>query len=185
MKQAVSSPRSHGGTSGLRPPVFALGAARWAHAARLLGAALLGAALLSACAVPVTRTTRVYEPAPPPPVAMAPAVRYGTVARIDEVDTHAQPTGGGTVLGALVGGVVGNQFGHGGGRAAATALGVFGGAVVGNNVEQQQAAAASGRYWRVFVRFDDGERREFNYSALNGLHPGERVRLHDGVLDRG
>ena len=164
MKQAVSSPR--------------------AHAARLLGVALLGAALLSACAVPVTRTTRVYEAAPPP-VAMAPALRYGTVARIDEVDTQAQPTGGGTVLGALVGGVVGNQFGHGSGRAAATALGVFGGAVVGNNVEQQQAAAASSRYWRVFVRFDDGERREFNYSALNGLHPGERVRLRDGVLERG
>lgn len=154
------------------------------RAVGLFGAALFGAALLSACAVPVTRTTRVYE-APPPPVVMAPAVRYGTVGRIEEVQTQAQPSGGGTVLGAVIGGVVGNQFGHGGGRAAATALGAFGGAVVGNNVEQQQAAAASGHYWRVFIRFDDGERREFNYSALNGLRTGERVRLHDGVLERG
>ena len=145
--------------------------------------ALFAAAALSACAVPVTRTTRVYEAAPPP--VYAPAVRYGTVDRIEEVTTRAEPTGGGTLLGALVGGVVGNQFGHGSGRAAATALGAFGGAVVGNNVEQQQAAAASDRHWRVFVHFDDGQRREFDYSVFNGLRAGERVRLHDGVLERG
>jgi outer membrane lipoprotein SlyB len=148
----------------------------------LVGAAL--AAGLAGCAVPVTRTTRVYEAAPPP-VAMAPAVRYGTVGRIEEVQTAAQPSGGGSVLGAVIGGVVGNQFGHGGGRAAATALGVFGGAVVGNSVERAQAAAASSRYFRVFVHFDDGGRAEYDYADLAGLHSGERVRLSGGVLERG
>ncbi|HWI82267.1 glycine zipper 2TM domain-containing protein [Ramlibacter sp.] len=51
-------------------------------------------------------------------------------------------TGTGAVIGGLAGGVIGNQIGHGGGRAAATALGVIGGALLGNNVEGNQAQAA-------------------------------------------
>ena len=49
--------------------------------------------------------------------------------------TEAPRSGGGALLGALIGGVAGNAIGSGGGRAAATALGVFGGAVVGDRVE--------------------------------------------------
>lgn len=44
-------------------------------------------------------------------------------------------TGGGAVLGAIVGGAVGNSIGKGSGRAAATAIGVLGGAAVGNQIE--------------------------------------------------
>lgn len=144
-------------------------------------------ALLSACAVPVTRTTRVIDGPGYAPVAAAPApvyVQYGTVTRIEEMDTRVGDSGGGAVLGALIGGVVGNQIGHGGGRAAATALGVFGGAVAGDSVERNNAAAASGTAYRVFVHFDDGSTRRFDYRALGGLHSGERVRLENGVLMR-
>ena len=49
--------------------------------------------------------------------------------------TEAPRSGGGALLGALVGGLAGNSIGGGGGRAAATALGVFGGAVVGDRIE--------------------------------------------------
>ena len=49
--------------------------------------------------------------------------------------TEAPRSGGGALLGALVGGLAGNSIGGGGGRAAATALGVFGGAVVGDRFE--------------------------------------------------
>ena len=49
--------------------------------------------------------------------------------------TDAPRTGGGALLGALIGGVAGNAIGSGGGRAAATALGLFGGAVVGDRIE--------------------------------------------------
>jgi len=48
----------------------------------------------------------------------------------------AQPSGGGAVLGAIVGGLLGNTIGHGTGRAVATGVGVFGGAAVGNSIEQ-------------------------------------------------
>jgi outer membrane lipoprotein SlyB len=153
------------------------------RAAALAAAAAL-TVLITGCAAPVTRVTRVVDDAPR--YSSAPAWdRYGTVTRIEEVQTSAQPTGSGAVLGGLFGGVVGNQFGHGAGRAAMTALGVFGGAVAGNTVEHNQAAAASDRHYRVSVRFDDGQRREFDYRDLAGLRSGERVRLHDGALQRG
>jgi outer membrane lipoprotein SlyB len=139
------------------------------------------ALMLAACAGPVTRTTRIYEA---PGVAVAPAVHYGTVQRIEVIETTQQAGGGGAVLGALVGGVFGNQVGHGSGRAAATALGAFGGAVLGDKAEHDQAAANSGTVYRVTVQFDDGRTRRFDYGALNGLQAGERVRLQGGQLDR-
>lgn len=46
-------------------------------------------------------------------------------------------SGGGAVLGAVAGGVVGNAIGRGSGRAAATTLGVLGGAILGNQIEGQ------------------------------------------------
>ncbi len=137
---------------------------------------------MAGCVVPVTRTTRAYDS---PPIRQAPVVeRYGSVTRIDEVDTTVQPTGGGTVIGAVVGGVLGSTVGRGSGRTAATVLGAVGGAVVGNNIEQGQAAAASNRYFRVIVEFEDGGRREFNYRDLAGLRSGDRVRVRGGVLER-
>ena len=50
--------------------------------------------------------------------------------------SDARPTtGAGAMLGAIAGGAAGNAIGGGGGRAAATALGVVGGALLGNQVE--------------------------------------------------
>lgn len=141
---------------------------------------------LSACAVPVVRSTRVIE-GPGYAAAPAPApvyVQYGTVARIEEIDTRVGDSGGGAVLGGLIGGVVGNQIGHGTGRAAATALGIFGGAVAGDSIERNNAAVASNTVYRVFVHFDDGSTRHFDYRGLGGLHSGERVRLENGQLLR-
>jgi uncharacterized protein YcfJ len=44
-------------------------------------------------------------------------------------------SGAGALLGGIAGGAVGNTIGHGSGRAAATAIGLVGGALLGNNVE--------------------------------------------------
>jgi surface antigen len=49
-------------------------------------------------------------------------------------DCHADNAKTGTILGAIAGGVIGNQFGHGGGRAAATIGGVFLGGLAGNQI---------------------------------------------------
>ena len=56
---------------------------------------------------------------------------------------QAQPTsGGGAVLGAIVGGLLGNTVGGGMGRAAATGVGVVAGAAVGNSLEQRNQYAS-------------------------------------------
>ena len=53
-----------------------------------------------------------------------------------------QSSGGGAVLGAIIGGVLGNGIGHGAGRALATGAGVFGGAAVGDRLENGSPAYA-------------------------------------------
>ena len=53
----------------------------------------------------------------------------------ETVYTGPQTTGGGGVLGAIAGGAAGNAIGNGSGRAAATAIGLIGGALLGNYIE--------------------------------------------------
>ena len=55
------------------------------------------------------------------------------------VALQAPKTGAGAVMGAMAGGLVGNAVGSGGGRAAATMLGVMGGAVLGDRMEDPGA----------------------------------------------
>jgi uncharacterized protein YcfJ len=52
-----------------------------------------------------------------------------------QVVTEGQKSGAGALMGAIAGGAVGNSVGQGSGKAAATALGLFGGAILGNNIE--------------------------------------------------
>lgn len=49
-------------------------------------------------------------------------------------DCHEQNAAAGTIVGAIAGGIIGNQFGRGGGRVAATAGGVILGGMVGNAI---------------------------------------------------
>ena len=49
-------------------------------------------------------------------------------------------SGAGGLVGALAGGAIGNQIGHGEGRAVATLLGVVGGALLGNQIESNNNA---------------------------------------------
>lgn len=51
------------------------------------------------------------------------------------VVTSAPRTGAGAVMGAIAGGAMGNAIGDGGGRAAATVLGLVGGAMLGDRIE--------------------------------------------------
>jgi uncharacterized protein YcfJ len=57
------------------------------------------------------------------------------VCNNQQVIVEQPKTGAGAALGAIAGGAVGNQIGHGGGRAAATVLGVVGGLMLGERVE--------------------------------------------------
>ncbi len=58
------------------------------------------------------------------------------------VVTQAPKSGAGAVMGAIAGGAVGSQIGGGMGNAAATAVGVIGGAILGDRIEGQPAPVA-------------------------------------------
>ena len=74
-------------------------------------------------------------------ISSTPVVQQVTVPKQVCTTTHEQhyqPGGGGAVIGALVGGALGNQIGRGHGqdsRAIATVVGALGGGFVGNQIE--------------------------------------------------
>ena len=104
----------------------------------------------------------------------------GTVSGIDVVPASQRGPGAGAVLGAIVGGVLGNQVGGGTGRAAATGIGAVGGAIVGHQIQKRNADDV----YRVSVRFDNGERRNFDFQRIDDLRVGDRVRYEGGTLHR-
>lgn len=57
------------------------------------------------------------------------------VCTTEQVAVQEPKSGAGALIGAIAGGAMGNAVGSGGGKTAATMLGIIGGAVVGNNVE--------------------------------------------------
>jgi len=58
------------------------------------------------------------------------------VCSTSQVMVPDQKSGAGAVMGAIAGGVIGNSVGQGSGRAAATALGLVGGAALGDRMEE-------------------------------------------------
>nr|WP_315247140.1 hypothetical protein [uncultured Albidiferax sp.] len=52
-----------------------------------------------------------------------------------QVAVEAPRSGAGALMGGIAGGAMGNAVGGGSGRAAATMLGIVGGAILGNNIE--------------------------------------------------
>ena len=52
-----------------------------------------------------------------------------------QVAVQPQKSGAGAAMGAIAGGAMGNAIGHGSGQAAATVIGLIGGAIVGNRIE--------------------------------------------------
>lgn len=57
------------------------------------------------------------------------------VCQNQRIVREGHKSGAGAILGGIAGGAAGNAIGGGSGRAAATVLGIFGGAVLGNHIE--------------------------------------------------
>lgn len=74
-----------------------------------------------------------------PVISSTPVVQQVAVPRqvcnTQAVITQAPKSGAGALMGALAGGAVGNAIGAGGGRAAATVIGLVGGAMIGDSIE--------------------------------------------------
>jgi uncharacterized protein YcfJ len=102
---------------------------------------------------------------------------------------------GATVLGAIIGGIIGNRFGKGDGRKVTTAAGVVAGGVVGNNLAGGQPAHAPKYTTRRHCPGDDvtnASRRvvaydvEYRYrgeiyTSRMSSDPGDRMRVRVSV----
>lgn len=106
----------------------------------------------------------------------------GTVESIAAVRHQGRGTGLGAVGGAVVGGLLGNQFGAGNGRLGMTALGAVGGGFAGNAVEKHLRSSTS---YQVRVRMENGHTRYFNYRQPPPFQQGERVHVEHGTLAAG
>lgn len=79
-------------------------------------------------------------------------------------DCHDQNAATGTIVGAIAGGIIGNQFGRGGGRTAATAGGVILGGMAGNQIAGDMDCDDRREAFRVYYEGLDGpigERHEW------------------------
>jgi len=118
------------------------------------------------------------QPAPQPAYCST----CGTVVAISAVRHEGHGTGIGAVGGAVAGGVIGNQFGAGGGRAAMTVLGALGGGFAGNSVEKHLRSSTA---YSVRVRMENGKTRYFTYHEAPPFQQGQRVRVENGTLVAG
>lgn len=150
---------------------------------RILTCAAAAAALMATvgCSTPMEPGAR-----PVAPVTQSPSQqysqRYGQVRNISVVDRPGGASGVGAVVGAVAGGVLGNQVGSGRGNTAATVGGAVAGGVIGNEIEKRRNSGT--QVYRVEVQFDNGSVETFDFSELNGLRTGDRVRWEDNQLYR-
>jgi uncharacterized protein YcfJ len=77
-------------------------------------------------------------------VSTTPVIQQVAVPRrvctTEQVAVQGQKSGAGAVMGAIAGGAAGNAVGQGNGKAAATVIGLIGGAMLGDHIEGAPAA---------------------------------------------
>jgi len=151
----------------------------------IIAAALSASTFLAGCASPGYPPAAASPyPAPAPAGQQGYYTSYGVVDSIQVVNTAGGNNGinAGTVIGAVAGGILGNQVGGGTGRAIATAAGAVGGAVVGNQVEQRNRQGSTA--YQIGVRLDNGTYQTFTQESVGDMNIGNRVRVENGRVYR-
>ena len=97
----------------------------------------------------------------------------GVVTHIEKVSDGKSGTGG-AIIGAVAGGLLGNQVGGGKGKTAATVAGVAGGAYAGKKI------AEGNKEYKISIRMRDGEIKYAHQEMLSSIKVGSMVRLKDG-----
>ncbi|MGE4073100.1 MAG: glycine zipper 2TM domain-containing protein [Lysobacterales bacterium] len=102
----------------------------------------------------------------------------GTVRDITRISSGSRRGNtGAIVVGALIGGALGNQVGKGDGRKAATVAGAVAGGVVGNKVSKDKNRKT---IYRISVRMDNGRVYSFDQGSSNHMRAGSRVVVDGG-----
>ena len=123
----------------------------------------------------------------PPPAQVAQAApaapachNCGVVESVRAYQDKPRNSPVGMIGGAVVGGLVGNQFGHGTTNTLATVGGAAGGAYVGNEIGKKYQNGNT-RY-KVVLRMDDGRTKTVTYAARPQFAAGSHVRLENGRM---
>lgn len=103
----------------------------------------------------------------------------GKIESIREIQQAGKTSGVGIAAGAVLGGLVGNQFGAGNGRALSTVAGAVGGGFAGNEVEKRTHTTT---VYQIHVRMADGHIRTFTQHTQQGWRVGDRVKIVNGAL---
>ena len=147
-----------------------------------IGSAMAAAALASAPASAMDILARV--------ISSTPVVQQVAVPRQvcsnEAVVVQSPRSGAGALMGAIAGGAAGNAIGNGGGRAAATMIGLVGGAMLGDRIEgpnnqlqnvqrcsTQTFYENRASYFNVVYEYQGTQ-----YSAQMPTDPGLHVRLN-------
>ncbi|MBE0487690.1 MAG: glycine zipper 2TM domain-containing protein [Halomonas sp.] len=141
---------------------------------RLLPILAIGALTLAGCANTAPYGGNVYTGSQ---AGSAQTVAFGTIEAVRVVQIQADSRAGGIIGtggGAVIGGLLGRQVGGGSGRDLATAAGVIGGAVGGSRIED---AANRVNALEMEIRRDDGQRVVVVQKADQRFQTGQRVRL--------
>jgi outer membrane lipoprotein SlyB len=136
---------------------------------------VLAAAALSLTAACATSGPESYSQRE---VGATESVSYGTVESVRPVKLNEDHAPVGTIAGAAVGGLLGNQIGHGGGRGIATILGAVGGGFAGNAIEHK-ATEQNGE--EVVVRLNTGATIAVVQGSSQSFQRGDRVRVLSGA----
>ncbi|MDH3613057.1 MAG: glycine zipper 2TM domain-containing protein [Gammaproteobacteria bacterium] len=174
-------------------------------------ARLAAATMLLAFSVAGNAQRPVYDYAKV--ISAQPIIRYVSVKTpvrecwqdTEYYTTYHRPPGaaGSTLAGAIIGGVVGHQFGSGSGNDAATVAGTLIGAAIGNNSAHRRAGVGYGpvRYSRPVERCgtryrDHREQRIDGYNVVYRYHgqkyatrmpydPGDRIKVRIDIRPAG
>ncbi len=123
---------------------------------------------------------RAVVPPPPPPVRVAAICKEcAVIEEVREVEKAGQTSGGGAVGGAVVGGVIGHQIGGGRGKDVATVLGALGGGLAGNQIEKN---AKTTKEYQIFVRYEDGTKGMFAQPTPPSWRIGDKVKVINGAI---
>lgn len=140
-----------------------------------LSGALVAAIAVAGCATP-TASGNVYNYDQAQREQIS---RAGTVLNVRNITIQPEQTSGaGTIAGAAIGGLAGNQIGGGSGRTIATVLGGLAGAAAGTGVERGTSRTAG---YEITVRLDNGETRVVAQEADIPLQVGQRVQVISGA----
>jgi uncharacterized protein YcfJ len=108
------------------------------------------------------------------------------VCTTEPVAIQAPKSGAGALMGAIAGGAMGNAIGGGMGTAAATMIGIVGGAAIGDRIEGEQAAQVENAQRCTTQNYFENQPVAYNviyeyggkqYSVQMPTNPGPTVQL--------